>query len=297
MASHYFQISSDTSIHARITHPANKNSEKPLLVFLHYYGGTSSTWYKLTSPESSTSLSVLYPTISIDLRGWGQSTGPTTDEGSAYSVSSMASDVAIVLEMLSTTESTKGLLEHGLVVVGHSMGAKTALGTITHISRNLIAAFKGLVLVAPAAPASLDLPLEMKAQQQVAYNSDESIRWTVENVLANAERLSAFDKDLIVRDSLSGNELAKKAWPSYGMVEDICPALKDTLVSMQTGLRASVIFGEFDIVEPKERVEAEVGHFLTENGVQVVLKKADGVKHLIPLEAPTVIYDEVCRVW
>ncbi|KAJ5267105.1 Alpha/Beta hydrolase protein [Penicillium angulare] len=209
----------------------------------------------------------------------------------------MASDVAKVLQMLSITESTKDPFEHGFVVVGHSMGAKTALGTIVHLSRHLVAAVKGLVLVAPAAPASLDLPLEMKAQQMVACKSDESIRWTVENVLANTERLSAFDKDLIVQDSLGGNELAKKAWPAYGMVEDICPAVKDSLASMKTGLRASVIFGEFDIVEPKERVEAEVGQFLTENGVQVTLKMAEGVKHLIPLEAPAVIYDEVCRFW
>lgn len=55
-----------------------------------------------------------------------------------------------------------------------------------------------------------------------------------------------------------------------------------------------MIVGEFDVVEPKERVEAEVVRFLTANGCEVNLTTVEGVKHLIPLKDPKSIYQEIC---
>jgi pimeloyl-ACP methyl ester carboxylesterase len=216
--SRFFITSADTSIHVRVTQPA-ENTRKPLLVFLHYWGGTSSTWYKLTTPDSPTSLSKQYPTIAVDLRGWGQSIGPSEDGGSAYSVSSMASDIVSVLAQLMTNEGN--LLNHGLILVGHSMGAKVALATLGLLPLDLSLLVNDLVLIAPAPPTSLNLPSEMKAQQQGAYESEESIRWTIQNVLSNPAKLTISDIEMITLDSLGGSSLAKKAWPSYGMQEDV----------------------------------------------------------------------------
>ncbi|KAJ5594105.1 Alpha/Beta hydrolase protein [Penicillium hispanicum] len=293
MASRFFQTS-ESSIHARISRPTT-DSQKPLLVFLSYWGGTSSTWHKLTASDSPTSLSALYPTLAIDLRGWGQSTGPSEENGSAYSISAMANDVSSVLFQMKKAEDTRDLLEHGLVLVGHSMGAKVSLATLSTLSSDLLGLLKGLVLVAPAAPTTLDLPPDIKAHQQVAYESKESVRWNVENVLANTGRLHGSDIDQIIKDSLAGNHLAKKAWPSYGMREDVSQAVKKALASCRAGLRASVLVGEFDVVEPKEKVESQVVQFLAENGVDVSLKTVEGVKHLLPLEDPAAIYQEVCQ--
>jgi pimeloyl-ACP methyl ester carboxylesterase len=295
MESCFFQTSPHSAIHARITRPAKKGSQ-PLLVFLHYWGGSSQTWHKLTDFNSSTSLSALYPTIAIDLRGWGQSTGPENDNDQAYSITEMASDVATILKCLSEDNTKQDLLEYGFLLVGHSMGAKVALATIGLLSKDLQELLQGLVLVGPAPPTALSLPPDMKAQQILAYKSEDSVRWTVNNVLANPEKLSESDIDLVIRDSLVGNRFAKSAWPSYGMQEDISPASRETLAS-RPGLRASVLLGELDVVETKERVEAEVVHFLRGSGVEVSLTIVEGIKHLVPLEDPESIYKEIRRYW
>jgi pimeloyl-ACP methyl ester carboxylesterase len=206
----------------------------------------------------------------------------------------MASDVATILRRLTEDKTKEDLLEDGFLLVGHSMGAKVALATIGLLNKNLQELLRGLVLVAPAPPAALNLPPDMKAQQILAYESADSVRWTVDNVLAHTEKLSESDINLVVHDSLVGNRLAKAAWPSYGMQEDISQAAQETLAS-RPGLRASVLVGEFDVVETKERVEAEVVHFLRQSGVEVSLTTVEGIKHLIPLEDPQSIYREICR--
>ncbi|CEL06979.1 hypothetical protein ASPCAL10146 [Aspergillus calidoustus] len=289
MSSTSFSTDSNTSIHVRITHPS-KHFDKPLLVFLHYWGGTSSTWYKLTSPETSTSLAHEYPTAAVDLRGWGKSTGPLDDER-AYSIAAMAADVASVLLQVYQDAANGRLLANGFVLVGQSMGAKVALATLSALSDNLLKALKGIVLVAPAPPTPLILPNEMKEQQKVAYKTAESVRWTITNVLAIAENLNETDLEMVVRDSLSGNPLAKAAWPGYAMEEDVSQDVKKALATLAAGVRVRVLAGEFDIVEPKERVEREVCQFLEDAGADVSFQVVDGVKHLIPLERPDAIYE------
>ncbi|PIG79910.1 alpha/beta hydrolase [Aspergillus arachidicola] len=293
MESIFLKISSDVSLHACISRPSTDN-QKPLLVFLHYWGGSSSTWHKLTSPDSPTSLSTTYPILALDLRGWGQSTGPFEERGTAYSITAMASDVALALEKLKQGGSTKDLFNHGFVFVGHSMGAKVALATLSNHHENLLRELRGLVLIAPAPPTALSLPPEMKEQQKVAYETKESVRWTVDNVLANPKSLSEKDLELVVHDSLSGNKLAKEAWPTYGMAEDVSGSVRRALsIIGHAGIRASVLVGELDVVEPRERVEAGVCQFLEENGVRTSLRVVESVKHLIPLECPEIIYQEI----
>jgi pimeloyl-ACP methyl ester carboxylesterase len=289
--SRFFITSADTSIHVRVTQPA-ENTRKPLLVFLHYWGGTSSTWHKLTTPDSPTSLSKQYPTIAVDLRGWGQSIGPSEDGGSTYSVSSMASDIVSVLAQLKTNEGN--LLNHGLILVGHSMGAKVALATLGLLPLDLSLLVNGLVLIAPAPPTSLNLPSEMKAQQQVAYESEESIRWTIQNVLSNPAKLTISDIEMITLDSLGGSSLAKKAWPSYGMQEDVSQSVKRALARKSFSL-VKVLVGSQDVVEPKERVETEVVGFLKATGFEVSMEIVMDAKHLIPLEEPEVLYRAIQR--
>ncbi|KAK1144222.1 hypothetical protein N8T08_005635 [Aspergillus melleus] len=174
------------------------------------------------------------------------------------------------------------------------MGAKVSLATLSVLPSHLLQKLKGLLLVAPAPPGALELPSEMKDQQKVAYQSEQSIRWTVENVLAQADRLSEHDIDLIVRSSMSGHTLAKEAWPTYGMQEDITDNLARALSSINSdGFRVRVLVGELDIVEPKERILDQVIRFLHDNGVNASLEIVNGVKHLIPLEDPEAVQKEI----
>ncbi|KAF7596491.1 hypothetical protein BBP40_001363 [Aspergillus hancockii] len=208
----------------------------------------------------------------------------------------MASDISLALQQLNTDENTDDLLRHGFILVGHSMGAKVALATLSELPAPLLQELKGLVLVAPAPPTALDLPPKMKEQQKEAYSTAQSVRWTVENVLAEPKNLTEQDIETVIQDSLSGNQLAKIAWPTYGMAEDVSDGVRKALASIQNiGLRASILVGELDVVEPKERVETEVRGFLEANGVQVSLKVIESVKHLIPLESPEAINEEILR--
>lgn len=288
----YFETAPDTTLHIRITQP-DTSTTKPLLVFLHYWGGSSATWHKVTSTSSLTSLSSQYPTVAIDLRGWGSSTGPSEDTGRSYAVVNMAADVASVLSQLKDDAQYRGLLTHGFVLVGHSMGGKVAVATLSTLPTNLLKLLRGFVLVAPAPPTTLVLPPDMKEQQKVAYESADSVRWTVTNVLADVQNLDHDDVELIVRDSLRGTRLAKEAWPAYGMEQDISHDVKVALGPLARRIKVRILTGELDVVEPRERVQTQVCRFLEDAGVEVSFRAVPGVRHLIPLEGPAAIVEEI----
>ncbi|KAL6229507.1 hypothetical protein BDW75DRAFT_97523 [Aspergillus navahoensis] len=290
MSSLFLSTAPGTTLHIRVSRPSTPIG-KPLIVFLHYWGGSSSTWYKLTSTDSQTSIANKYPTAAVDLRGWGKSTGPVYDPGSAYSVTAMAADTASVLSRLETDADYNDFLAHGFILVGHSMGAKVALATLSVLPAHLLERLKGLVLVAPAPPTALELPGEMKEQQRAAYETQSSVRWTVENILARVDRLSQKDLECLVHDSLAGNDLSKAAWPLYGMREDISNLVSKTIRGK--GIRVRILAGELDVVEPQERVQVEVCQYLKELGANVSFRIVEGVKHLIPLEMPQAVRDEI----
>ncbi|GIJ99539.1 hypothetical protein Aspvir_001672 [Aspergillus viridinutans] len=290
-----FHHSPDVLIHARISHPAI-DCHQPLLVFLHYWGGSSSTWHKLTSPDSPTSLSASYPILAIDHRGWGKSTGPSRDDNTAYSISSMANDVTLVLQQLAADQDRKAILAHGFILVGHSMGGKVAMATVATLPRDLVSHLRGLVLVAPAPPTPLLLPPEMQEQQKAAYESAESVHWTVSHVLANPDNLNQKDTEMVIRDSLQGNQPAKTAWPTCGMAEDVSDGLQRALESMEKEkLQVRILVGESDVVEPQDRVDKEIRLLFERSGIQVSMRSVPGVKHLLPLECPEMLQQEISK--
>ncbi len=135
---------------------------------------------------------------------------------------------------------------------------------------------KGVVLIAPAPPTPLELPDDMKAQQISAYNTPESAEFVVRNVLSSS-RLSDDTVKMLVEDMMRGNEWAKRAWPEYGMSEDILEGVKGVRVPVL------VIAGELDRVETLERVKRDVLGNLEAEKEMVVL---EGMGHLLPLEVP-----------
>jgi pimeloyl-ACP methyl ester carboxylesterase len=292
MASHFIKTSPDTVIHVRLINEASVSNKAPLLVFLHYWGGSSSTWHKLTSPTSEWSLGSKYPSVSLDFRGWGQSTGPEQGDATAkdYAITPNAADIVSVLEHLKANAATAGLVQNGIVLVGHSMGGKVALAALSKVSNGILGLIKGLVLVAPAPPTPLVLPPEMSKEQQRAYDTAESVRWTVANVLSTP--LAEDEVSAIVRDSLAGSRLATEGWLVHGMQENIVAALDE--VSSRPGARTghikvSVLAGELDVVEQKDRVRSEVVETLAARGFPVTFTVVEGVKHLIPLEKPEAV--------
>ncbi|KAJ5538568.1 Alpha/Beta hydrolase protein [Penicillium frequentans] len=295
-----FETAPECWINTRIWLCPGKD-RKPLLVLLHYWGGSTETWHKLTDPESPTSLSAIYPTVAIDLRGWGESNDQSSSIGNSFqpfSIRSMASDVGTVLQKMKSDADTKDMFDHGFVLVGHSMGAKVALTTANDLNP-LLPELKGFVLIAPAPVTPMILPREVIELRQTAYDCEASVRGAMAHDLAQEGMLSPSDADLVVQGSLRGHPLAKKSWPAYAMQEDVSEAVRNALGQVRhenSPLKAVVIYGENDPVEPQERVVGEVVPFLENCGVEIVSAcGAENVKHLIPLESPEVIYDQICR--
>jgi pimeloyl-ACP methyl ester carboxylesterase len=81
---------------------------EPVLVFLHYWGGSRRTWSKVID-----GLKDNYRCVAYDQRGWGGSDAPA--EG--YTLSDLAKDALSLIEAM-------GLRRY--VLVGHSMGGKVA---------------------------------------------------------------------------------------------------------------------------------------------------------------------------
>jgi len=177
-------------------------------------------------------------------------------------LSDLADDVLAVVDALAL---------ESYILVGHSMGGKAAQLAASRRPRGL----RGLVLVAPAPPTPLALPLEARQGMVHAYDSRESIVATVQQVLA-PDGLSDGDLDTVIADSLAGALQAKSAWPLATSKEDITADMRKIDVPV------IVISGEHDRVDPPEVLLRE----LLPRIPQAKLMVLPGVGHLLPLEAP-----------
>lgn len=234
-------------------HVEQRGAGGPALVFLHYWGGSSRTWQHVVD-----ALSPDYRTIAIDQRGWGKSASPPA----GYALSDLADDALALIDALHL---------ESYLLVGHSMGGKVAQLVASRRPRGL----RGLVLVAPAPPTPLALPLDARQGMVHAYDSRESIVATVQQVLA-PDGLSDRDLDTVIADSLAGASPAKAAWPLTTSQEDI------TADVPKIDVPVIVISGEHDRVDPPEVLVRE----LLPRIPQARLVVLPGVGHLLPLEAP-----------
>lgn len=230
----------------------------PALVFLHYWGGSSRTWRHVTR-----ALAPAFRTIALDQRGWGKSDKPDQPSG-AYTLAALADDARQLIDSLQP-----GLGQY--ILVGHSMGGKVA----QLLASRHPAGLAGLVLVAPAPPSPMKLPLDARQGMVHAYDSRESILATVQQVLA-ASPLQQDDLETVVQDSLLGAPAAKAAWPLAASQEDI--SAQSVLVRVPT----LVISGELDRVDPPAVLQQELLTRIPHASLHIL----PGVGHLSPLEAP-----------
>jgi pimeloyl-ACP methyl ester carboxylesterase len=233
-----------------------RGAGSPTLVFLHYWGGSMRTWRHVIEALASQSR-----TVAIDLRGWGRSGA----SASGYALNELADDVEAVIKSLD--------LER-YIIVGHSMGGKIGQLMASRRPNGLV----GLVLVAPAPPTALDLPLAARQAMVGAYDSRESIVATVEHVLA-PDGLDADDLETVIADSLAGAAAAKEAWPLSTSQQDIGADVANIDVPVL------VISGAHDRVDPPEVLRRE----LLARIPQAELCVLPNVGHLLPLEAPDAI--------
>lgn len=260
---HFFKTQPGVNLYVE-SRPGTE-ADRPTLVFLHFWGGSSRTWSRLVSILPSA-----YSIVTLDFRGWGKSAGPSNSE--AYTVDQLAQDVEDVITRLH--------LEN-VILVGLSMGAKVAQVVA---GRGTLKEVKGLVLISPAPATPLTLPAEASEQQVHAYETWQNAEFVARNVLvasSNALNDGLFKE--IVEDMLVGNEYARAAWPSYAMGEDFGH------LASRIQVPVLVIAAAKDVVEPLDRVKREVCDIISRS--QLVVVPDSG--HLSPLEAPDVVAKQV----
>jgi len=225
---------------------------EPSLVFLHYWGGSSRTWDEVIGH-----LADQHRSIALDHRGWGESDAPPQ----GYSLSDLANDAQNVVAALELQR---------YVIVGHSMGGKTA----QLLASRRPAGLAGLVLVAPSPPSPTVLPNEQREALLHAYDSRESIAYVRDHILT-ALPLTDAQKERVIEDSLRGAAAAKLAWPTQAMLEDI------RTEAGRINVPTLVISGERDQVDPTPRLREEVLPCIAGSQLQVLPQTG----HLPMLEA------------
>ncbi|KAF8208118.1 Alpha/Beta hydrolase protein [Mycena galopus ATCC 62051] len=271
-SSHTIATAPGTTLQVLTSVPSTRSS-KPTLVFVHFWGGSRRTFGALAAR-----LRTDFPLILPALRGWGGSTGP--DDADAYKVTDNANDLAALVACLQADEAlvAAGLFQHGLILVGHSMGAKIA--QVLAARGDLGALLKGLVLIGPAPVGKLELPAEMREQQMTAYSSRESAELALKYVMLGSD-VGADEVRLLVDDCVGGNEHAKMAWPKYGTREDY----EVLLAAASLKIPVAVVVGSLDKIETAERVDEKVVRVLEKAGAFVKVAVIQDAGHLMPVEA------------
>lgn len=258
-------------------------SKKPLILLIHFWGGSAATWDLLTAQ-----LAESYNIVAPSLHGWGKSEASLNAK--EYGMSSYAEDIYALLTDMERNANLRVLLSQGVVIVGHSMGGKIAQNLVAHMGRlaDIGVSITGLILVAPAPSGQFALPQEMRKQQIHAYQDVGSAEYVIRNVLlARPDCVTNDVVHALVKDAVTGSKFAKAAWPEYGMGEDYETQLMDALSSNDwwAAKRIMVIVGLHDRVETPENVENRVVAILKSAGVPVRQEMIE-CGHLIPVEAP-----------
>ena len=167
--------------------------------------------------------------------------------------------------------------------MGHSMGGKVAQYLLATRLRGLV---RGLVLVAPAPASGFALPEAMKEQQLHAYDSLDSARFVISNVLLSSHTaVSASELEALAEDAVSWSPEAKAAWPGYAMAEDLQSEVCASLEVNSAALPVLVVVGQDDRVETAQNVEEMVVQVLEEAGASLKAEHFERVGHLVPVEA------------
>ncbi|KAJ9656486.1 hypothetical protein H2198_004945 [Neophaeococcomyces mojaviensis] len=286
---------------------AASNATPTLVLFLPFWGGSASTFNQLLPPLASTNKSDENATItclSLSYPGTAASPHPTPehDAPEQHSIVSRAKVVEQVLRSKKVVEicgATRTANDEGLprklklVIVAHSMSAK-----ITYVLLDLLASQKNtedrlggnvdidveaLVLVGPAPIGPLILPPDMREQQLHAYDTVDSARWTLQNILTSR----TLDEKVLhglAADCVNMSPGAKAGWLQCGMPFDCLEYVRRAKDAWR-GLQVQVVLGREDKVESVERVQAQTVEVLRRYGFEVRETVVEGCGHLLPVEA------------
>ena len=265
-------VCSRATLHTMVARPTfSPLPGTPLLVFLHFFGGSARTWQPVTEILASG-----YECIAVDLRGFGRAVvTEAADEVSSYSLDLMAADVVEMLQAMGGGP---------YVLVGHSMGAKVALAVAA--GQGYPAGLQALALVAPSPPPPEPMPDAERARLLAGHGSAEAARETLAKI--TAAPLPAALAERVVEDELRVTFPAWRAWLERGSIADISARL--TRVRVPVFLLA----GEKDANITARLLQREIADRFPA-GLARKPETVPEAAHLLPLEAPAAVADFVRR--
>jgi pimeloyl-ACP methyl ester carboxylesterase len=225
---------------------------------LHYWAG-SGREFELLLPLLPPGSQLLAP----DLPGFGSQAAPA---GFDYSVASYADWVAQYIE-------DKQLIDYQ--IIGHSMSGKIALA----LAARRPAGLRGLILLSPSPPTPEPISDADRAASLAAYGQ----RAEAEKTFAKITSIPLSDewREQVITDNLRTTQAAWDAWLLRGSREDISALMPRIEVPCR------LLVGENDHAIPLA-VQRQQTLPLLPAGTALVA--VPGAGHLLPLEAPQVIF-------
>lgn len=233
----------------------------PILVFLHYFGGSAQSWRWVAEKLSDD-----YRCIAITLPGFG---GEPAME--ALTIQGFAEYVQ------------KQIISLGIkayILIGHSMGGKIAMQMAANASKETI---QQLILVAPSPPTTEPTP--EKEKERMLHHTDPH---EAEKLIAGAIRkpLTEGQHALALNTQLITDPATWKWWILEGMNHSIADNIKSL------GLPIAVLASKDDPVITSDVIKQRVVPFLN----HAKLITTVGIGHLSPFEAPGWIAEQIRNI-
>jgi len=230
--------------------------QQPVLVFLHYFGGSARSWQFVISELES-----YYSCIAIDLPGFGNT--------AMLAKSSLGSYADYVQQKL----MAKGITHYFLI--GHSMGGKIALQCAVNDNKNK--QIQGLILIAPSPPSFEDISESEQAKMREIPNIEQSQSKVEADTVV---RLTDERLDVAIQTPLQVAADARKWWIDEGTRESIADKTRQLEVPL-----ALIVSKDDPAINWAMTQEQTIPNLPPE----IQRLTIDGIGHLMPLENPGLI--------
>ncbi|WP_299289643.1 alpha/beta fold hydrolase [uncultured Mucilaginibacter sp.] len=232
--------------------PQNVDStQKEILVFLHYFGGSAQSW-AWTIPY----LQQDYQCIALNLPGFGGE--PALPEPS------IAAFTSFILQKLDE------LNVESYVLIGHSMSGKIAVDVATNDPNFSV---RHLILVAPS-PPTVEHIGDAELQRMLIHPNQKEAETTVKSI--TIKPLTDEQRKLVIQNNL---ETDPKTW-DWWLLEGVHHSIADDAANLF--LPITVIASEDDPAISFESILKEAMPHLPD--AKLIATK--GIGHLSPMEAP-----------
>jgi 3-oxoadipate enol-lactonase len=230
-----------------------EGSGRPAVILLPFWGGTARTYRTLQNQIAQDNPEIT--TIAISYPGTGNSSRDIIDPTIDPFTKGVLHDLASVVELLVPQLATKGPcidFKKGVVLVGHSMGAKVATKVLVSDAEQKLR-IKGVLLLGPAPPGPLVLsPAERKFRAKT-FDTYQSAKFALTEILGLVTASDQIVSDCI-QDALGMDDIAKRGWIESGIDEDLSPDLIMASPEVKK-TRIRILAGREDRAEPPDQVQ------------------------------------------